>query len=95
MLSPWVLGYSGPGTWFSAVIGMFVVIFAVESLLVPSSLEELAEIVLGIALVAAPLVREYPAPAAATNSMVSGAAVIVFAVWELLTDESFRRQRQV
>ncbi|WP_315831336.1 SPW repeat protein [Bradyrhizobium prioriisuperbiae] len=87
--SPFALGFTGAATWVTVLLGVFVVLFAVEGFIVPSYLEEWGEILLGLALVAAPWAIGYESSAATTNSVVSGLLVILFATWELMTDREF------
>ena len=89
MESPWVLGLTGPSAWFTGVMGLFVVLFAIEGLLIPSYLEEWAEIALGLALIIGPLAMGYYTVLAGISSIVSGILIIIFATWELLTDREF------
>jgi hypothetical protein len=89
IFSPWALGLAGPDGWLSAVVGLFVILFAIEGLLVPSYLEQWGEIALGLLLVVAPLVMQHESAVSGISSLVSGALVVLFAVWELLTDAEF------
>jgi SPW repeat len=54
VLSPFALGFAGAAVWMTIVLGLFVVLFAVEGFVIPSYLEEWGEILLGLALVVAP-----------------------------------------
>jgi SPW repeat-containing protein len=54
VLSPFALGFAGAAVWMTIVLGLFVVMFAVEGFVIPSYLEEWGEILLGLALVVAP-----------------------------------------
>lgn len=89
VLSPFVLGFSGAATWITIILGLFVILFAVEGFIVPSYLEEWGEILLGLALLVAPWAIGYEAVSATASSMVAGLLVILFAVWELATDHDF------
>jgi len=86
VLSPFALGFAGAAVWITIVLGLSVVLLAVEGLVIPSYLEEWAEILLGLALVVAPWTVGYESGSATVSSMVSGILVILFAVWELMTD---------
>ena len=54
VLSPFALGFAGAAVWMTIVLGLCVVLFAVEGFVIPSYLEEWGEILLGLALVVAP-----------------------------------------
>jgi len=89
VVSPFYLGFAGAAMWITIVLGICVVLFAVEGVVIPSYLEEWGEILLGLALLAAPWTVGYEAGAATVNSVVCGLLVILFAVWELMTDRDF------
>ena len=89
VLSPFVLGFTGAATWITVALGLCVILFALEGFIIPSYLEEWGEILLGLALLAAPWTVGYETTLATVNSMVSGLVVILFAVWELATDRDF------
>ena len=59
VVSPFVLGFAGAATWVTIVLGLFVILFAVEGFVTPSYLEEWGEVLLGLAL----LVMWWTAPA--------------------------------
>ena len=86
VLSPFALGFAGAAVWMTIVLGLFVILFAVEGFVIPSYLEECGEILLGLALVVAPLTVGYESVSATVSSMVAGILVILLAVWELMTD---------
>ena len=89
VLSPFALGFAGAAIWMTIVLGLFVILFAVEGFFIPSYLEEWGEILLGLAVVVAPWTVSYESVSATVSSMVSGILVILFAVWELMTDRDF------
>ena len=62
---------------------------AVEGFVLPSYLEEWAEILFGLALVMAPWTVGYESVSATLSSAVSGILAILLAIWELLTDRDF------
>ena len=39
VVSPFVLGFTGAATWITVVLGLFVILFAVEGFVIPSYLE--------------------------------------------------------
>jgi hypothetical protein len=88
-VSPFALGFDGAAAWITVVLGLCVMLFAVEGFVIPSYLEEWGEILLGLALLAAPWAIGYEQSMATTNSVVAGLLVILFAAWELATDREF------
>jgi hypothetical protein len=89
VLSPFALGFAGAAVWITIMLGLCVILFAIEGFIIPSYLEEWGEILLGLALVVAPWTVGYESVSATVSSMVSGILVILFAVWELMTDRDF------
>lgn len=71
------------------VLGLCVILFAVEGFVIPSYLEEWGEILLGLALLVAPWAIGYESASATVSSMVSVILVILFGTWELMTDRDF------
>jgi hypothetical protein len=91
VLSPFALGFAGAAVWITIVLGLCVILFAIEGFVIPSYLEEWGEILLGLALVVAPWTVGYESVSATAtaSSMVSGILVILFGAWELTTDRDF------
>jgi hypothetical protein len=89
VLSPFALGFAGAAVWITIVLGLFVVLFAVEGFVIPSYLEEWGELLLGLALLAAPWTIGYESVTATVNSMLLGILVILFGAWELTSDRHF------
>jgi hypothetical protein len=89
VLSPFALGFAGAAIWMTIVLGLFVILFAVEGFFIPSYLEEWGEILLGLAVVVAPWTVGYESVSATVSSMVSGILVILLGAWELTTDRDF------
>jgi hypothetical protein len=89
VLSPFVLGFAGAATWITIVLGLCVILFAVEGFVIPSYLEEWGEILIGLALVVAPWTVGYEPVSATVSGVVSGILVILLAAWELATDRDF------
>jgi hypothetical protein len=54
VLSPFALGFAGAAVWITIVLGVCVILFAIEGFVIPSYLEEWGEILLGLALAVAP-----------------------------------------
>jgi SPW repeat len=86
VLSPFALEFAGADAWITILLGLCVILFAVEGFVIPSYLEEWGEILLGLALVVAPWPFGYESASATVSSMVSGILVILFGAWELTTD---------
>ncbi len=89
ILSPFALGFAAAATWITVVLGLLVIMFAVEGFIVPSYLEEWGELLLGLALLLAPWAVGYEPASATVSSVISGLLVILFAAWELATDREF------
>jgi hypothetical protein len=90
VLSPFVLDFSGAAAvWITIALGLAVMLFAVEAFVIPSYLEEWGEMLLGLALVLAPWTVGYESGPATVSSVLSGLLVILFAGWELVTDQDF------
>jgi hypothetical protein len=89
VVSPSVLGFTEAAAWITVVLGLCVVLFAVEGFIIPSYLEEWGEILLGLALLAAPWTVGYEPEWATISSMVSGILVILLGASELLDDRDF------
>jgi SPW repeat len=89
VLSPFAVGFAGADAWITIALGIFVVLAAVEGLALPSYLEEWTEILFGLALMAAPWTIGYASASATASSALSGILVILFAIWELMTDRDF------
>jgi hypothetical protein len=89
ILSPFALGFTGAATWMTIVLGLFVILFAIEGLVIPDFMEEWGEILLGLALLVAPWTVGYESVSAMVSSVTSGVLVILFAAWELMTDRDF------
>jgi hypothetical protein len=86
VVSSFVLGFAGAATWITIVLGLFIILFAVEGFVIPSYLEEWGELLLGLALLVAPWTVGYESVSATVSSLASGILVILFAAWELMTD---------
>ena len=89
VLSPFALGFTAVVTWITLVLGLSVIVFAVEGFVIPSDLEEWGELLIGLALLVVPWTVGYEPELATVSSMVSGTLVILFAAWELATDRDF------
>jgi hypothetical protein len=80
VLSPFALGFTGAVTWTTLVLGLSVIVFAVEGFVIPSYLEEWGELLIGLALLVVPWTVGYEPELATVSSMVSGTLVILFAI---------------
>ena len=89
VLSPFALGFAGAAVWITIVLGLFVILFAVEGFVIPSYLAEWGELLIGLALLVAPWTVGYESVSATVSSVVSGILVIFLAAWELMTDRDF------
>jgi SPW repeat len=89
ILSPFILDFAGAAFWITIALGLGVILFAVEAFVIPSYLEEWAEMLLGLALVVVPWTVGYESSVATLSSVLAGILVIVLAIWELLTDRDF------
>ena len=89
VLSPFALGFAGAAVWITVVLGLSVILLAVEGFFIPSYLEEWGEILFGLALLVVPWTIGYESVPATLSSMVSGTLVILFGAWELVTDRDF------
>ena len=86
VISPVALGLTGAAAWVTVILGIAVMLFAIEGLWIPSFWEELGEILLGVSLIVAPWVFGYAEGPAGYSSMLSAIGVIAMAVWEMFTD---------
>lgn len=89
VLSPLALGLAEAPTWMTIALGFCVIVAAVEGFLLPSYLEEWAEILFGLALVVVPWTVGYESVSATASSTLSGILVILLAVSELWSDREF------
>jgi hypothetical protein len=92
ILSPWALGFlSDTNALANAVIiGLLLIATALGAILVPRAWEEWTEGVLGLWLATSPWVLGF---AGIQNAMISavasGLAVMVLALWVLMTDKDY------
>jgi hypothetical protein len=86
-VSPWVLGYAGPlqmAGWSAIFVGIGVLLFSFEDLVLPSEIEEWVELALGLSLMGSPWLWGYSDSMLATvNAVISGFLVSGIAVWAL------------
>jgi hypothetical protein len=89
VVSPFRPGLRWGASWVTIVLGLFVILFAVEGFVIPSYLAEWGELLIGLALLVAPWTVGYESVSATVSSVASGILVILFAAWELMTDRDF------
>ncbi len=83
-ISPWALNLPQPAAWSAIVVGIFVVLLAVEDVFFPDQMEEWGNLILGIGLMISPWAWGYADNEIATlNAFISGLLVSGFAFWAL------------
>ena len=86
-ISPWVLGYADPlqaAGWSAIVMGIAVLVFSLEDLVLPSEIEEWADLALGLALMSSPWLWDYShSIPAMLNAVISGFLISGIAAWAL------------
>jgi hypothetical protein len=85
-VSPVALGLVGVAAWVSVMLGIAVMLFAIEGLWIPSYLEEIGEIGMGVLLFVSPWLFDYASTVGGYSNMLTAIGVIVLAVWEMYTD---------
>lgn len=97
LVSPMLLGYGDVlmPTRNAVLVGILIMIVAVEALDVPAKWEEAINILLGVWLMVSPFLASFRGPLDATfNSLSVGFLVTLLAVWAMLRDQDFRHWRQ-
>lgn len=92
VLSPWILGFQGNLTAMTnaVIVGVLLVAAALGAIFLPRAWEEWTECVLGLWLVASPWLLGFrPLQVARVDALVTGAVVIVLALWVLMTDKDY------
>lgn len=95
-LSPWVLGFQDqmPPTANGVVIGLALIAAALGAFFLPRAWEEWTEGALGLWMVVSPWVLGFSMNRnAMLSAVISGVAVLVLALWVLLTDENYSSWR--
>jgi hypothetical protein len=93
-VSPWTLGFSGHdwATWNAVAVGVALTGYAFIEIDLPKPWEEWVNLVLGVWLMASPLVLGFIAEAAAAwNAVFVGVLVIVLAAWAMSLDKEIGR----
>lgn len=92
IVSPWVLGFHALtiAMVVTIAIGALLLASSVGAMSVPAAWEEWLDALLGAALMMAPMLLGFDGvDAALTNALITGAAVVVLALWVLATDEEY------
>lgn len=92
LLSPWALGFQDERTIMlnAVIVGAALVVVALGAILVPRAWEEWTEGALGLWLIASPWALGFMAQEQARlNAVVAGLAIVVLALWTLLTDKDY------
>ena len=87
--SPLFLGLSPVSAWTTTIVGLLVILFAIEGLVMPSYFEELFETIMGVALIVAPWSLGYESSSATINSVACGVLIAALAISEMFSDQEF------
>lgn len=90
--SPWIFGFLGDttATVNAVVVGVALFAAALGAIFIPRAWEEWTEAALGLWTGAAPWLLGFASDRAATGSaLVIGLAILVLAVWVLVTDKEY------
>ena len=92
IISPWVLGFQDvdAAMWCAVATGIVLGAVALGATLVPHAWEEWTEGAIAIWLVVSPWVLGYATVEdAMVNAVLVGAAILVLALWVLVTDKAY------
>ena len=92
LLSPWVLGFQGVAvaTATTMAAGALLIASSVGAMQFAQAWEEGLDVLIGVALLAAPVLFGFDGVAPAfQNAMITGALVTALALWVLVTDDDF------
>ena len=92
ILSPWVLGFQGVvvATVSTAAIGILLIATSLGAMQVAQAWEEWLDVILGLALMLAPVLLGFDAARPAlVNALVTGGVVTALALWVLFSDDEF------
>jgi SPW repeat len=97
--APLVFGFfQAPDTtamWNAFFVGTAVTLLAAEAVRAPAAWEELINIALGLWLVVSPWVLHYTDLKRATlNAVIVGSAIVMLALWAMLTDKGYQHWYQ-
>lgn len=93
LVSPILLGYGDVllPTRNAVLVGILIMIVAVEATNAPALWEEVINILLGLWLIISPFLVSFHGPLDALwNSLSVGALVMLFALWAILRDQDFQ-----
>ena len=83
-LSPWILNLPQAAAWSAMIVGVYVILLAMEDMVLPSQIEDWGDAVLGIGLIISPWAWGYADDMTATlNAFICGLLVSGFAFWTL------------
>lgn len=95
-VSPWVLGFASVynnAALTAWTLGATVVLLAVIAIGMPQPWEEGANALLGVGILASPWLFDFATQSRPmSNAVVVGVLVAAFALWAMLSDESFRQR---
>ena len=80
------MSIDGVAAWFTVALGLSVILFAIEGLIISPHFAAMAKLGVGLALIIVPWTLGFRSPAATLKRALMGALVIAFAVWEMMTD---------
>jgi hypothetical protein len=92
IVAPWLLGFQSDSTVMSnhVVVGIALTAVALGAVFLPQAWEEWTEVALGVWLAVSPWVLKFTTlEAARTNAVLVGVAVLVLALWVLLSDKDY------
>ena len=90
VLSPWVLGFHNVviAAATTAAVGALLLVSSVGAMQFPQAWEEWLDVILGVVLMALPVVFGFDTvPVALRNALVCGAVVTFLALWVLASDD--------
>jgi hypothetical protein len=90
IIAPWVLDFQHVtiATTTTMALGALLLACSIEAIAVPDAWEEWLDVAIGIALMLAPALLGFDAlPLALVNAMVTGALVVILALWVLGSDD--------
>jgi hypothetical protein len=90
VLSPWVLGFHGVviAAVTTAAVGVLLLVSSIGAIQFPQAWEEWLDVVLGVVLMALPVVFGFDTvQVALLNALIGGAVVTFLALWVLASDD--------
>ncbi len=92
ILSPWILGFQNVviATTSTAAIGALLIATGLGAMQFAQAWEEWLDVILGLALMLAPVLLGFDAvDAALQNALITGGVVTALALWVLVSDDEF------